>query len=413
VTQFVPPPNPKKSEIHLASLRQEVNTWAGDLDAGETFPVGVQDIQRYQQAKIKFSNPKSNLERLTPTMFDKVNVPLSARHVKQMRNRFDFYHMTLSVQMRPEPGTYFRALGCQLNFSLTANGEPIVVSIFPDEQWQVVFKFGGSLSLNLDGNLGFEVGITAADTAVLQTLPANLQSKIVNQNEMKSIIQVPQFSYARGRFNIAAYGSDGAECYWYLDNQEISQTLTAQFTIIFKVPQGTDAISLTAVAWAEPDMDKLTANFRHVIKRFQDSIRDLFRRSNKGAREFAITVGEKWRDLPLPPPSDNIAAAPAKPATTAEAAVLIDQPPAQTAVSPINHLQAGSQFGKLLTKWFDEAELRTLCLDIGYHYENLPGRSKPERAQELALLTLREGTFNTLQSYCKNKRPHVDWDIFE
>ncbi|VAW43284.1 hypothetical protein MNBD_CHLOROFLEXI01-355 [hydrothermal vent metagenome] len=251
MTQFVPPPNPEESEIHLASLRQEVNTWAGDLDAGETFPVGVQDIQRYQQAKIKLSNPKSNLERLTPALFNKVGVPLSALHAKQMHSQFDFYHMTLSVQMRPEPGTYFRALGCQLNFALAENGEPIVVSIFPDEQWKAVFKFGGSLSLNLDGNLGFEVGITGADTAVLQTLPANLQSKIVNQNEMKSTI------------------------------------------------------------------------------------------------------------------------------------------------------------------WFDGAELHTLCLDIGYHYENLPGRSKPERAQELALLTLREGTFDALQSYCKNKRPHVDWGIFE
>ncbi|MCP4421289.1 MAG: hypothetical protein GY805_32160 [Chloroflexi bacterium] len=399
MTQFVPPPDPKKSKTHLSSLLQEVNTWAGDLDAGETFPVGVQDIQRYQQAKIKFSNPKSNLERLTPATFDKVGMPLSALHAEQMRSRFDFYHMTLSVQMRPEPGTYFRALGCQLNFALAADGEPIVVSIFPNEQWQEVFNFGGSLSLNLDGNLGFEVGISAADTAVRQTLPANLQSKIVNQNEMKSTIQVPQFTYARGRFNIAAYGPDGAECYWYLDNQEISQTLTAQFSIIFKVPQGTETISLTAVAWAEPNMDKLTTNFRHVIKRFQDSMRDLFRNSNKGAREFAITVGEKWGDLPLAPK-------PAKPT-----AATVDKPPAQTAVSPKNQLQIGSQFGKLLTKWFDEAELRTLCLDIGYDYGNLPGRSKPERAQELALLTLRQDTFDTLRAYCENIRSHVDWDI--
>ena len=413
MTQFVPPPDPKETQARLKALLEEVNIRAGHEDAGQAFPVGVQDIQRYQQAKIKFSNPKSNLERLTPDLFDKVGLPLAPLHAEQMRHRFDFYHMTLSVQMRPEPGTYYRSLGCQLNFALAGAGEPIVVSIFPNEQWQEVFNFGGSLLLNLDGNLGFEIGVTGADTAARQAtlaaLPANLQSKIVNQNEMKSTIQVPPFSFSRGRFDIAAYGPDGSECYWYLDNQEISQTLTAQFTIIFKVPQGTEAISLTAVAWAEPDMNKLTANFRHVIIRFKESVRDLFRSDNKGSREFAIAVGEKWPNLLLPVakvPEDSKPAA--ESANAGESAADLAGNPEE---SPLNQLQLGSQFGKLLSQWFSEGELRTLCLDIGYDYENLPGRSKPERAQELALLALREDRFDTLQASCKRERPHVNWDI--
>jgi len=405
MTEVVSPPNPQETEANLKTLLQEVNTWAGDLDAGTAVPVGVADIQRYQAAKIKFTDPTSNLTRLTPAMFEKVNVQLSPLHSEQMRRQFDFYYMTLSVQMKPEPGTYYRALGCQLNFGLDGAKNPIVVSIFPDTQWQEVFNFGGSLLLNLDGNLGFEVGVdTAVPQSALAALPANLQSKLVNQNAMKAAIQIPPFAYSRGRFNIAAYGPDGSECYWNLENEEISQTLTVQFTIVFKVPQGTQAFSLKGVAWAEPDMDKLTTNFRHVIRRFQTSLRDMFRGENKGAREFAITVGEQWDSIALPQPLIAEAAAPAAAPAAAASTDTIE-------TAPLNPLQRASKMGKLLSEWFKESELRTICMDIGYDYENISGDTKLEKAQELALKTLRENKFDTLRAYCQKERPHVNWDI--
>lgn len=409
MTQFDPPPDLNETKSNLALLLQEVDSWTGDLAGGKTVPVGVADIQKYLSAKIQFSNPTSNLTRLTPDMFEQVNVQLSPQHVQQMTHAFDFYFMNLSVQMRPEPGTYFRALGCILNFGSDDDNVPIVVSIFPDEQWQEVYKFGGSLQLNLDGNLGFEIGVDGAEKIALDnqaTLPANLKSKLVNQNEMKAAIEMPTFSYSRGRFNIVAYGPDGPECYWYLDNDEISQTLTAKFIVVFKVPQGTRAISMQGVAWAEPDMDKLTANFRHVIRRFKDSLLNLFKGKNKGSRAFAITGKEVWDNLPLPQPmlpQIDFSQDPTDSPTASHAN--------EIATAPLNHLQVASRFGKLLTKWFNEAELRTLCLDMGYDYENLPGRAKPERAQELALLSMRENTFAKLQAACKKERPHVNWDI--
>ncbi|MCB8924023.1 MAG: hypothetical protein H6652_00185 [Ardenticatenaceae bacterium] len=406
MTQFDPPPHLDETESNLALLLQEVDSWTGDLAGGKTVPVGVADIQKYLSAKIQFSNPTSNLTRLTPDMFEQVNVQLSPQHVQQMTHAFDFYFMTLSVQMRPEPGTYFRALGCILNFGPDDDTEPIVVSIFPDEQWKEVFNFGGSLELNLDGNFEFQVGIEEKYLDFVPLLPAAKQARVFNQSSMQSSIKIPAFSYSRGRFNIAAYGPDGPECYWYLDNDEISQTLTAQFIIVFKVPQGVRAISLQGVAWAEPDMDKLTANFRHVIRRFKDSLRNLFKGKNKGSRAFAITVKEVWDNLPLPQPMLPQIDSPQDP-TDSPAASHADE----IETAPLNHLQVASRFGKLLTKWFNEAELRTLCLDIGYDYENLPGRAKPERAQELALLSMRENTFAKLQAACKEERPYVTWDI--
>lgn len=303
MTDFVSPPDPQETADHLNDLITEVNKWAGDLDAGEEFPVAVEDIRRYQQAKIKFTNPESNLERLTEATFEKVGVQLSPLQAEQMRTRYDFYHMTLSVQMRPEPGTHFRALGCQLNFGMDGNQEPIVATIFPNEKWKKVFEFGGGMTLGLDGNLDFEIGVDTITAAAIINLPAELKTKVVNKNALKSIIHVPEFSYARGRFDIAAYGPDGSECYWYFDNQEITQTLTEQFTIIFKVPQGAESISLRGVAWAEPHMDKLVTNFRHVVSRFTESLRNLFTGPNKGAKAFAVTKGEKWDKIELPQPA--------------------------------------------------------------------------------------------------------------
>ena len=56
---------------------------------------------------------------------------------------------------------------------------------------------------------------------------------------------------------------------------------------------------------------------------------------------------------------------------------------------------------------FDEAELHTLCFDIGIDYELLPGAHKGIKVVELISYCLRHGRLFDLLTYCAEARPHL------
>jgi hypothetical protein len=116
---------------------------------------------------------------------------------------------------------------------------------------------------------------------------------------MKSHIVLHDFSYDLGRFDIAAYGEDNSECYWHIQNADLQQMLTTKFSVVFKVPKGTEEISLTGKAWAEPSMSWLTANVRNVVGNLADKFKNLFRRKEDAASDLARGAAETWT-LPLP-----------------------------------------------------------------------------------------------------------------
>lgn len=62
-----------------------------------------------------------------------------------------------------------------------------------------------------------------------------------------------------------------------------------------------------------------------------------------------------------------------------------------------------------LNAYFSETELRVLCFDLGIDYENLGGRSKPERVLELIGMMQRHGRLDQLISLVRQERPHLSW----
>ncbi|MBK8900709.1 MAG: tetratricopeptide repeat protein [Anaerolineaceae bacterium] len=58
---------------------------------------------------------------------------------------------------------------------------------------------------------------------------------------------------------------------------------------------------------------------------------------------------------------------------------------------------------------FDEAELRTLCFDLGVSYENLGGRGKGENVTELVALFQRNGQVDDLMEQLNHHRPAINW----
>lgn len=63
---------------------------------------------------------------------------------------------------------------------------------------------------------------------------------------------------------------------------------------------------------------------------------------------------------------------------------------------------------RVLTRLFDEEELRTLCFDLGVDYDGLRGEGKAARARELVALAERTGRLAELEAAVRRERPALD-----
>ena len=67
---------------------------------------------------------------------------------------------------------------------------------------------------------------------------------------------------------------------------------------------------------------------------------------------------------------------------------------------------------KLLIDSFDLEELRLLCFDLGLDYEELAGKTKSTKMQDLVTYLQRRGELQRLLDAVKSQRPNVDWPDF-
>jgi hypothetical protein len=297
--QRISPPDLKEAEALLADLFQEVRDWEGTLAGGTELAMGAAAVDSLFQTKVDFGNPRDNFILLTPALFEEAGVELNAIRQQQMQDQFDFYYMTVRVNMRPKPGVQFKVLCCELNFGPKGENEPIVQTIFPKSKWRTVMNWGGGMSLGLDGNLEWRVGVDAAQAAEIANLPGELKANVANKDEFKASIVIPDYNYEVGRFDIAAAGEGGSECYWYIQEPDLQKMLSVQFGVVFKVPKDTQEVTLRGVAWAEPRMNWLVANIRDVFGDLGDRLQALLRQKDVAADKFARGAAEQWT-LTLP-----------------------------------------------------------------------------------------------------------------
>lgn len=299
MTDKVLPPNLQEADTLLGELFEEVTKWEGTLAGGKRLDVGGAALESLFQTKVSFGNPRDNFIQLTEESFALAGVELNHIRQQQIGQTHDFYYMTVTVDMRPKPGAQFKRLCCELDFGPKGEDEPIVQAIFPKSKWRPVMTWGGGMSLGLNGNLTWEAGIDGAGAEVIEELPIELAARVANKNKLKSFIVVPDYAYEVGRFEIAAYGEGNSECYWYIQEPDLQKMVSVQFCIVFKVPKGTEAITLRGMAWAEPKMNWLIANLRHVFRDLSDKLQRLLRLKDKAAHKFARGAAEEWT-LTLP-----------------------------------------------------------------------------------------------------------------
>ncbi len=69
------------------------------------------------------------------------------------------------------------------------------------------------------------------------------------------------------------------------------------------------------------------------------------------------------------------------------------------------------QLRDLITRYFNDSELRDLCFDLGIDYENLGGDNKAAKARELVGYGQRHGRLAELEAACRSLRPNAFTDI--
>lgn len=294
-------PNLKEAEALLSELFEEVQKWEGTLAGGTKLGVGAEAVDSLRQSEVCFGNPRDRLIQLTEETFKNSGTELNDIYKQQMQEQFDFYYMTLTVDLRAERSARFWRLTCELDFSPKGNNEPIIQSLFPIQKWRSVMSFGVGMEVGLNGNLDWNIGVDSSKLAELEELlPGELKANVGNKDNFKAFLAVPAYQYELGHPEILTNGEGNSNCYWRIQDRELQKIGTAKFAIVFKVPKGIESVTLLGTTWAEPDLNWLTGDIRDVFGDLPDQLKQLLRQKNKVASRFARGVDRERWELILP-----------------------------------------------------------------------------------------------------------------
>ena len=175
MTEKLSYPNLEEADALLSELFEEVQKWEGTLAGGTKLGRGAEAVESLRQSKVSFGNPRDRLIRLTEDTFKNSGTELSEFY-KQQIGEWDFYYMRLTVDLRPERAAKFWRLTCELDFEPKGKREPIMQSLFPNQQWRSLMSFGVGMEVGLNGNLDWAVGVDSSELdKLLESLPWRTQ----------------------------------------------------------------------------------------------------------------------------------------------------------------------------------------------------------------------------------------------
>ena len=203
---YITPDELSNSKQLLQEIYEEIE--AQDSRLGTKRPNGfsAEAFRQLRETRAVLGDPKDNLIKLTPELFSSVGIELKELWKQSMRDRYDYYYMTLPITLVPGRGIQFVRLEASFQFSLSLDDQPIVQSMFPTSEWKDVLQWGAGMRVALDADLNYTVGIDA-NLLTNNPIPQQIKAKIFNDNELHGLITIPSFRYTLGRAEAIAAGA--------------------------------------------------------------------------------------------------------------------------------------------------------------------------------------------------------------